>query len=434
MQSFPSSLVVGFLVFANAGGCKSKDTKPTPDPVQDPSKAQDAASGAAPGLQHDKGVDPAKKRVTIGALNDETGAAAVIGKPYALGKRVLVEAVNAGSISALSPGWTVELLEKDHGYDPSKAQQAYAALENDVLFIATSFGTPNTLPLRPALEKDKMVAFPTSSSSKMAEFELTPPPGVSYDVEARRAMDWAVAHAGAAKKVKAAIVYQQDDYGEDGLAGWKAGAETHGVTIVSEQVVTPDLQDFAPIALALKKAKANYVLLTTLPSATGGVLANAAQLHYTPVWIGNTPAWIDAFFDPEVLPPAVLDNFHWVTGLPYWGEDVPGMKDFVAAWEQYKPADASPDFYTLMSYLQGVFALEAARRAIEAGDVTRQGYLRALHDLESFDAGGMMAPLDYGDVPYTVGTQARILAPKLGERSWTSVADYAAPQGHDSAK
>ena len=32
------------------------------------------------------------------------------------------------------------------------------------------------------------------------------------------------------------------------------------------------------------------------------------------------------------LPPSLLATFHWVTGLTYWGEDVPGMKEFLEIW------------------------------------------------------------------------------------------------------
>ena len=105
-----------------------------------------------------------------------------MGKPFAIGKRILAEQVNAGG-SGLSEGWKVKLVEKDHGYNPAKAKDAYNELKNDVLFIGTSFGTPNTLPLQPFLAQDKMVAFPASLSSAMAGSEWTPPG--RYTVQAR---------------------------------------------------------------------------------------------------------------------------------------------------------------------------------------------------------------------------------------------------------
>ena len=124
-----------------------------------------------------RGIDTEKKVLTIGALNDESGPAAAIGKPFALGKRILADTINAGGSGLLPDGWTVKLVEKDHGYNPQKSVQAYNEIKDQVLFIGSSFGTPNTLPLRAMLERDNMVAFPASLSSQMAQHKFTPPAG-----------------------------------------------------------------------------------------------------------------------------------------------------------------------------------------------------------------------------------------------------------------
>lgn len=398
-----------------AVGCKSQEAAPAADarPVESGPKA-------------DKGVNLAEKVLRIGALNDESGPAATLGKPYAVGKRVLARRVNAGGSGLLPEGWKVELIEKDHGYNPQQAVQHYNAIRDEVLFIATSFGTPNTLPLREMLERDTVVAFPASLSSQMAEHDLTPPIGPSYEIEAMRAMDFAVEQAGGAENVKAGIVYQQDDYGKDGLSGWKKAAEKHGVGIVAEATVAPGQKDFTAVVTALKEKGANYVLLAVLPSATGPILGTAAQLQYMPSWIGNTPAWVDAFF--QVLPAPVLANYYWVSGVPYWGEDVPGMAELVGAFEKYKPEGANPDFYVLASYVQGLIELEAFNRALAAGDVTRAGFLKALRSIESFDAGGLIQPLDLTKKPYVTSTRTRVMKVVPSERRWDEVAPYAQPQ------
>jgi ABC-type branched-subunit amino acid transport system substrate-binding protein len=391
--------------------------------------AEEAAPEAAGStLKTDFGVDAAKKVVHIGVLNDESGPAAAIGKPYAIGKRVLAAQVNAGGSGILPDGWTVELVERDHGYNPQNSVQAYNEIKDQVLFFGTSFGTPNTLPLVAKLERDGIVAFPASLSSKMAENAHTPPIGPSYAVEARRAMDWIVESAGGPDGIKAGIVYQQDDYGGDGLMGWKAAAEAHGVTLVSEQTVAPGQKDFAAVITALKDAGATHVLLTTLPSATGPILGTAASLQYGPQWVGNTPSWIDSFFDPEVIPPVVFGNFNWVQGLPYWAEDVPGMGAFIAAWETHGKAMGSQNTYVLMSYVQGLIQLEALRLAVESGDATRAGFKTALQGISGFDAGGLIQPVDLTSVPYTTGTRTRVLKPDFAAGSWTVVADYAEPK------
>jgi ABC-type branched-subunit amino acid transport system substrate-binding protein len=412
-------------------GCRSKsEQKPKTTTVTKPGTVTESGAAAKIELVYGKGVDADKKVITIGALNDESGPAAAIGKPYAIGKRVLVDLVNGRGTGYIPEGWTLTLEERDHGYNPQKSVQAYKEIKDKVLFIATSFGTPPTLPLRTHLKADNVVAFPASLSSQMAGHVYTPPLGPTYKIEAMRAMDWAVKTAGDAGKVKAAIIYQQDDYGTDGLAGWKVAAAHHKVTIVSEQTVAPGQKDFAAVVMALKGAGANVVLMTVLPSATARILGTAAKLQFGPKWIGQTPSWVDFYFNAEKVTAALFANFYWVQSMPYWGEDLPGMDKFLAAWKSYKSKydDAKQDFYVLASYLQGLTQLEAVKRAIERGDITRAGYLKALRSLEHWTAGGMIQPVNLSSTPYVTGTSTRVLKPVMDKGTWQEVGGYAVPQ------
>jgi ABC-type branched-subunit amino acid transport system substrate-binding protein len=411
------------LVAAVACGKKVDDKKKDEPKVVEPTGPGSAAPPPAAGAP---GVDAAAKVVKIGALNDESGPAKQIGVAFANGKRLLAKAVAAGAVKALPDGWKVELVEKDHGYNPQQSVQLYKEIKDQVLFVATSLGTGMTLPLLEDLKRDDMIAFPASLSSKMAANEHTPPLGPSYIVEAARAMDWAVEKAGGAGKVKAAIVYQRDDYGEDGATGWKQAAEHHKVKLVSEQTIKPTDQDFTAVVKALKDAGATHVLLSTLPSATPKILGTAAQMKFMPTWIGNTPAWVDVFFGLPAASQAIFTNFYWVTGFSYWGEDVPGMKEFLAVWDAHgKASMGNPDFYIAASYVQGLIQLEALKRAIEANDVTRAGYKKAMHSITEWNAGGMVQPVSLATVPYVTSTRTRILKPKMAEKTWEKVADFA---------
>lgn len=411
-----------FILIATVGAaaCSKEEKSAAPPPGQEGAAPALAAPGAP-------GIDPAKKVIRIGVLNDESGPGAGIGKPYAIGKRLLAKAIAEGAVKLLPAGWTIQLIEKDHAYNPQQAVQHYNAIKDDVLFIATSFGTPNTLPLRPMLQRDGLVAFPASLSSEMAANAYTPPLNTSYKFEAMRAMDWVVEQVGDPKKIKAGIVYQQDDYGKDGELGWTEAARRHGVEIVDQQTVAPGQKDYAAVVTSLKEKGATHVLLTTLPTGTGPILGTAAQLGYNPMWIGNTPAWIDRFFAPEVIPPKVLANFYWATGLTFWGEDVPGMKTFLAVYEQFGKSMTDPNFYVLISYAQGIIELEALKRAIAAGPVTRASYLKALQTLDKYDAEGLSQPISMVKFPYLPSTRSRVLKPKLAEKSWEVVGPYADP-------
>jgi ABC-type branched-subunit amino acid transport system substrate-binding protein len=413
---------------ASLGACGKK--------VDDKNKAAGAGSagagsagagsaGAEPAPAAVPGVDAARKVISLGALNDESGPGKQLGVAIANGKRLLVKAVRAGTVK-LPDGWTIELVERDHGYNPQQSVQLYKEIRDKILLLATSFGTPPTLPLREDLRRDGVLAFPASLSSEMAKDEHTPPTGPSYRIEAMRAMDWAVESAGGAGKVKAGIVYQRDDYGQDGVDGWKAAAAHHKVSIVAEQTVKPGDQDFTTAVKALKDAGATHVLLTVLPSHTPGLLGAASKLAYAPAWIGNSPTWVDVFFGK--LPPALAGTFHWVTGLTYWGEEVSGMKEFLEVWKAHGAGMGEPDYVVLLSYIQGLVELEALRRAIEAKELHRAGVKKALHSITSWDAGGLVQPIDLSKVPYVTSTRTRILRPDFANRTWKVAGDWASPK------
>jgi ABC-type branched-subunit amino acid transport system substrate-binding protein len=380
-------------------------------------------------LKTGKGVDAQKKVIRIGILNDESGAAAVIGRPFGAGKSILAAQINAGKSGILPDGWTVELIKKDHGYNPAKSQQGFDAVKNDVLFLGLSFGTPTTLPLRPFLAKDNIVAYPASLSSLMASNQYTPPVGPSYVVEAARAMDWVVESAGGADKVKAAIIYQQDDYGKDGYAGWTKSAKAHGVKMVLERAIKPGQKDVTAEITALKNGGATHIYLAVLPSSTGPILGTAAAMKFMPNWIGATPSWLDLFFAHPKLPAPVFTNYYWANGLPYWGEKVPGMDAFMKAFKEHGKG-IRPDFYLLMSYIQGLMSMDVAKRAIESGDITRVGYMKALKATKGWSAGGMLQPIDMSTQPYVAGTKTRVLKPDFQKKTWTVVAGYAKPKNN----
>ncbi|MDP6931455.1 MAG: ABC transporter substrate-binding protein, partial [Myxococcota bacterium] len=128
-----TGLAAAALLFA---GCGEPAAPPAPE----------GEISAAPQLQTDKGVDLDSKTIRIATLNDESGPAAAIGKPYAAGKRILAASINAGGSGLLPDGWKVELVERDHGYNPQNSVQAYNEIQDQVLFVSTSFGTPTTLP------------------------------------------------------------------------------------------------------------------------------------------------------------------------------------------------------------------------------------------------------------------------------------------------
>ena len=114
----------------------------------------------------------------------------------------------------------------------------------------------------------------------------------------------------------------------------------------------------------------------------------------------------------------IFGNFYWTNGLPFWGEDVPGMDKFMEAFKAHG-GDQRPDFYVLASYLQGLIQSEAVKRALEAGDLMREGFIKQIQAMKGWNAGGMFQPEDLTVRPYSVSNKTRILKPDFEKKSWT---------------
>jgi hypothetical protein len=69
------------------------------------------------------------------------------------------------------------------------------------------------------------------------------------------------------------------------------------------------------------------------------------------------------------------------------------MAKFLADTRRYAPQQI-PDYYFMYGYSQAKMETAVLRKAIVAGDLTRQGILDAKLHLGKVDLGGLMPPLD----------------------------------------
>ena len=105
------------------------------------------------------------------------------------------------------------------------------------------------------------------------------------------------------------------------------------------------------------------------------------------------------------------------------------MGHFIEAYERFGRAEMEPDFYILLGYMIALTGVEAFGRALEAGDVSRDGLMAALHTIEDWDVAGLFNPITVTltSAPYEGAREVRLRTPLLSEGSWKVVSDYAAP-------
>ena len=98
---------------------------------------------------------------------------------------------------------------------------------------------------------------------------------------------------------------------------------------------------------------------------------------------------------PTPVAGALASNV-WVLGYEsQWGDsNVPGMSKFLADVKRFAPSQI-PDYYYMYGYSMARMETAVLRKAIAAGDLTRQGILDAKLHLGSVDMGGLMPSVNY---------------------------------------
>jgi ABC-type branched-subunit amino acid transport system substrate-binding protein len=366
----------------------------------DSSSPTSSAGGKAAKVQSGPGVDVATKTISIGDINALSGPAAPLGNAVAAGHRAFFEALNAhGGID----GWKVKLIVKDSGYKPQDHVQLYNELQPSVA-ILNSFGSPTTKAIQPQVDQQKIVTFPASFDSLWGADAVMAPVGAPYSVDIANVLDYYT--RSGAKKPKIGIVYQNDEYGADGLRGFKAAKSALGFPDAGEQSFNAGDTSFTAQVQKLKAAGAEAVVVVALPSATGPIVGTAATLGFKPQWILQGPSFLEQLItkdgnvgSPPTPVAAALQGALVTSFAAPWGDaQTPGMKELVADHDAYS-AKLPPSIYFTLAYAQGQVQAAILRKAIQSGNLTRAGILVAKQNLGTVDLRGIAPNVSYAPQP-----------------------------------
>jgi ABC-type branched-subunit amino acid transport system substrate-binding protein len=332
------------------------------------------------------------KTITLGVITPLTGPVAVIGLPLTTGNEVYFDRVNAAG--GIAGKYKVKLLQEDSQYQPDIAVQKYNKLKNSVVAFAQLLGTPSTLAVLPQLKADKIIAAPASLDATWVREPNLLPVGGPYQIQAINALDYYVKAKGGEGKNICSFV-QNDAYGQAGEQGIDFVAQKLGFKVVTKQKFKVGDKDVTGQVQQLQKNHCDAVFLTATPSDAGTIWGTAAKLGFNGLWIAQSPSWIGALAKSPLAP--YLAKHVWIASEgPAWGDTrVPGMVQLVADVKKYAPKQG-PDFYTDFGYNQARAMTALLEKAVELGDLSREGILKASEALGTVDFGGLTADYTYG--------------------------------------
>jgi ABC-type branched-subunit amino acid transport system substrate-binding protein len=351
------------------------------------------------GIKAGPGVDTKTKTISLGVLSPLSGPVSVIGKPLTAGQETYFKSLNAGGGI---DGWKVSLTERDSKYDPQTQVQAFNQIADSVAFIAQSLGSPTTKAIQPTADQQKMLIGAAAQDSAFVTDPTMAVIGTPYAIDNANALDYIVRQTGH-PHAKIGIIYQNDAYGEDGLRGYLAGLKTYHFDNVAQATYKVGDTDLTAQVQKMRAGGAQYVFVVAVPSTAATIVGTGASEGYNPTWIFQGPAWSEYLMSSNGTPSGkptpvakALGSNVWVLGsATQWGnKNVPGMARFLSDTKKFAPAQI-PDYYYIYGYAEAQMEAAVLRKAIQNGDLTRQGILDAKLHLGTVGLGGLMPPVDY---------------------------------------
>src|SRR2546426_888263 len=322
--------------------------------------ASSSSSSSSSGLKAGPGVDVTNKTITLGILSPYSGPVAdPIGKPLARGVEVYFDSINDnGGVD----GFKIKFLEEDTQYNPQIEVQKYNQIHNQVAMIADSLGTPTTFAIKDLATADHMLVSAATLSSALAREKYLVLVGTPYRLQVENAFDYVVKKLGV-KNPPVGIIYQNDEYGQDGLTGYKEAVNFYHLHDVGQATYAVTDKDFTAQVSQLKAAGAKYVFLTAIPTATAGIIGTAFKLGYNPQWILQSPAFALALLSVPGLG-ALMSRAWLVSQGASWGDtSVPGMAKMLKDVAKYAP-DQKPDGYFEFGYTESEITYAILKKAL----------------------------------------------------------------------
>jgi ABC-type branched-subunit amino acid transport system substrate-binding protein len=331
--------------------------------------------------------------IKVGVLSPLSGPVAdPIGLPLTAGGDVYWEMVNAKG--GVAGKYKVEVVKQDTQYQNEITKQKYTQIKNDVALFSQVLGTPPTQTILADLEKDGIVASPASLDAAWVRQTNLLPVGSTYQLQFINAAHYLVEDKGLKGKKFCALAIDSE-YGTAGTEGFNFAAENEDFEKGPVVTFTPAATEYTGQITQLKNAGCAVVFLTSLPSQTGPIIGAAAQAGFTPQWVGQSPTWVSALGASAAISPVLQKVFLWTSEGTTWGdESVEGMKEMIDAIKAHKP-DQKPDVYFSFGFAQAKAVHQLLEAAVENNDLSREGILDALSDLE-VDFAGLLGDYTYG--------------------------------------
>jgi branched-chain amino acid transport system substrate-binding protein len=389
------ALLLPVLFLAACGG---ENGKSTPEGAVTPAATATQASTGTPAMgtatpapsgQFGPGVTDTE--IILGAHSPISGA---LGAVYAMIPKATGAYFNyindtQGGVCGRKIVYKVE----DDNYDPAKGLEVTRKLVEQDKVLAT-VGNLGDLPHASAFDYLNDAAVPDLLVSAGAHKYGADPQGHPWTVQ--MIPDYRIEATFFGQYIsenlpgkKVAVLYENQDFGIDGLAGVKEGLDPGKNQLVAEQPYEPTAIDIRSEITNLKNSGAEVVVLYTTPGFTAQAVKNADRLGWKPQFLASYVNSDDILF--QFVTPQLLEGMITFQALKLaaWQDD-PAVAKHHEIMSKY--GGPVPSNFTVYAQALGELAVDMLSRACD--NLTRQGLMDAIESTQGWKSDLLVEGID----------------------------------------
>jgi ABC-type branched-subunit amino acid transport system substrate-binding protein len=322
-------------------------------------------------------------KIVLGQAAALTGPAAALGQGMKVGLEAAFAEVNkAGGIK----GRKLELKSVDDGYEPTRSIGVVKKLLNEdkVFAIIGTVGTPTAAAILPIAAN---AGVPVIGAFTGVEFLREPYKPLVMNVRASYYQETEAMVEHLTKDLgytRIGIMYQDDGYGQAGLAGLQRALAKRNLKLTGEGTYERNTVAIKSALLAVRKAKPEAVVMISSYKPAAAFIKLAREIKFDPTFVNVS------FVGSDALARELGSNGAGVVVtqvVPFpLDSKIPVVARYQSALKAVAP-DAKPGFVSLEGYLVGR-TLIAGLEKID-GAPTRKGLVEAVQKASPIDFGGM---------------------------------------------
>ena len=331
-----------------------------------------------------------KNEIKLACLVDFSGPGKFAGPPLALGAETYIKYINdQGGVH----GRKIKLIVEDNGILPNTTLAAAKKVifKDEIFAIGFNLGSSGSSAIIPLCEENKVVMMPHGANKRFYN------PGnkwvfVPYSTQfnmASRAVEFALEQN---PKARIGMIYQDDDFGRDGLEGARAAAKFMKTKLVKEAPYKIGTIDMSPQMRMMKEANVDWILAWTYIPQSGAILKEKRTMNWDVKVIGNNTTAYRLIFPPLG---ELADGYMAVTPFVPWQDTPQRTQDILQKYGVLEKV-ATPPFPAPMFLAVWTYFAAMVEGLKEAGpNLTPESFIKGLEKVNNLDAGGVSPNISF---------------------------------------